>query len=248
MNASLQRFVAARVVAARFFVLLALLAPVTVFAHEGENKGSWIDFSQYGFDGLTKMMNVHPIFVHFPIALVPAMLIFYCLGTWFKLPSLLIAGRATLYLAFLSLIVVVYTGLAARSAPSNEAIEAIMQTHKNTGFVIMGIVALLTLWSFWTTDETPVAVEGPLRFSHKPRGNWAFLLTVALATFLVAQNADLGGKMVYVHGAAVKPMVPLIKASKADGGGEHGAMATPTAPPAQTLPNAAPTVTPAATP
>lgn len=213
--------------AVKVLFLVALLFPMTAWAHEGENKGPWIDFSQYGFDGMTQMMNTHPLFIHFPIALLPALLIFYCFGTWLKLPSLLIAGRATLYLAFLSLIVVVYTGLAARSAPSTEAIEAIMQTHKNTGFVIMGIVSLLVLWSFWTTNETPVAVEGPLRFSHKPRGNWAFLLTLALATLLVLQNADLGGKMVYVHGAAVKPMTPIIKASKA----ESGAAPAPTAAP-----------------
>ncbi len=62
------------------------------------------------------------------------------------------------------------------------------------------------------------AATGPLRFSHKPVGNWAYLLVVALAAFLVLQNADLGGKMVYVHGAAVKPMVPLIRASKAESG------------------------------
>ncbi|MDQ6626107.1 MAG: hypothetical protein M3Y69_08215, partial [Verrucomicrobiota bacterium] len=82
MNANLPRSVGVPPVAARVLLLLALLAPVTAFAHEGENKGPWIDFSQYGFDGVTKMMNVHPIFVHFPIALLPALLVFYCLGTW----------------------------------------------------------------------------------------------------------------------------------------------------------------------
>ncbi len=220
----------------RVLLGFALLFPMTARAqHEHEGSGPWIDFSQYGFDGLTQMINTHPAFVHFPIALLPAILIFYCLGTWLKWPSLLIAGRATLYLAFFFLIIVVYTGLSARSAPSNEAIEKIMQTHKNTGFVIMGIVTLLTIWSFWTVNEPAApAVEGPLRFSHKPVGNWAYLLVVALATYLVMQNADLGGKMVYVHGAAVKPMVPLIKASKGEG-------------PPQ-LPLTSPTPFPAATP
>ena len=122
----------------RIVLFLAALLPVRAFAHEGENKGPWIDFSQYGFDGITQMMNAHPAFVHFPIALLPAILVFYCLGTWFKWPSLLIAGRATLYLAFLSLIIVVYTGLSARSAPSNDASEATRKTHKTTGFVTTG--------------------------------------------------------------------------------------------------------------
>ncbi len=222
-----RRIAGLRSAAVGLFLLVASLLPVTAFAHEGGKKGPWIDFSQYGFDGITQMMNAHPAFVHFPIALLPAILVFYCLGTWLKWPSLLIAGRATLYLAFLSLIIVVYTGLSARSAPSNEAIEAIMQTHKNTGFVIMGIVTLLVLWSFWTVNEPPVAATGPLRFSHKPVGNWAYLLVVALATYLVLQNADLGGKMVYMHGAAVKPMVPLIQASKPESGAAPRPTATP---------------------
>ncbi|MEP6673459.1 MAG: DUF2231 domain-containing protein [Chthoniobacter sp.] len=206
--------------AANLLALLALALPATALAHEGESSGPWIDFSQYGFDGLSKMFNVHPAFVHFPIALIPTMLLLYCLGTSLKKPALLVAGRVTLYLAFISLALVVYTGMAARSTPSNDAIEQIMGTHKNTGWVLLVIGAILTAWSFWTKNDSPIADENTPRTMNTPKANWAFLLVGALATYLVFQNADLGAKMVYLHGAAVTPMVETFKASGTDKGGE----------------------------
>lgn len=36
---------------AKVLLLTALLFPLNAWAHEGESKGPWIDFSQYGFDG-----------------------------------------------------------------------------------------------------------------------------------------------------------------------------------------------------
>lgn len=206
----------------RTFLAFALF-PATVLAHAGESQTPWIDFSQYGFGGLSKVLNVHPAFVHFPIALIPTMLLFYCLGTWLRKPSLLIAGRATLYLAVVSLVLVVYTGMAARSTPSNDAIEKIMGTHKNTGWVILVISLVLTAWSFWTRSDSPTPeVKTPLS-ANTPKANWAFLLTGAFTVYLVLQNADLGAKMVYLQGAAVNPMVEKFKAdqSKEDGGSTH---------------------------
>nr|MDQ2660104.1 hypothetical protein [Verrucomicrobiota bacterium] len=106
---------------------------------------------------------------------------------------------------------------------------------------------LLVLWSFWTVNESPAAATGALRFSHKPVGNWAYLLVVALATYLVLQNADLGGKMVYMHGAAVTPMIPLIQASKAPAA--DGAQGSPgPASPSPAPPTSTPTPSSFATP
>ncbi len=183
---------------------LAFLALAgTAAAHEGESAGPWIDFSQYGFGGMSEVPNVHPAFVHFPIALIPTMFAFYCLGIWMKKPALIVAGKITLWLATLALAIVVYTGMAARSTAANEAIEKIMGTHKNTGFVLLGIAFILALWSLWT-KTTAADAERPLR---APRASMAFLVLAAFASYLVLQNADLGSRMVYLHGAGVKPMV-----------------------------------------
>ncbi|MEO5719707.1 MAG: DUF2231 domain-containing protein [Chthoniobacterales bacterium] len=177
----------------------AVFLPSVVLAHGDEESESWIDFSHYGFSGLTKLFNVHPVFVHFPIALLPLVLLFFALGIWLKWPSLLIAGRTTLYLACASVIIAVLTGNAAmESFPHNEVIHRMMETHQHTGYVILGLTVLLTAWSFWQR-------------ANVPRGSLAFLLVAAVATYFVLQTADIGGRMVYLEGAAVKPMVPLME-------------------------------------
>ena len=179
--------------------VFAVFLPSVVLAHGDEESESWIDFSHYGFSGLTKLFNVHPVFVHFPIALLPLVLLFFALGIWLKWPSLLIAGRTTLYLACASVIIAVLTGNAAmESFPHNEVIHRMMETHQHTGYVILGLTVLLTAWSFWQR-------------AHIPRGSVAFLFVVAAAAYFVLQSADIGGRMVYLEGAAVKPMVPLME-------------------------------------
>lgn len=180
-------------------VMFALSLPALAWAHGGEESESWIDFSHYGFSGLTKLFNVHPVFVHFPIALVPLVLLFFGFGVLLKWPSLLIAGRATLYLACASVIITVLTGNAAmESFPHNEVIHRMMETHQHTGYVVLGLTVLLTAWSFWQR-------------AHIPRGSVAFLLVAGAATYFVLQNADIGGRMVYLQGAAVKPMAPMME-------------------------------------
>ena len=150
----------------------AVFLPSVVLAHGDEESESWIDFSHYGFSGLTKLFNVHPVFVHFPIALTLIALLF---------------------------IIAVLTGNAAmESFPHNEVIHRMMETHQHTGYVILGLTVLLTAWSFWQR-------------ANVPRGSLAFLLVAAVATYFVLQTADIGGRMVYLEGAAVKPMVPLME-------------------------------------
>lgn len=179
--------------------LFSLCVPALALAHGDEEGESWIDLSHYGFSGLTKLFNVHPVFVHFPIALLPLVLLFFGLGIWLKWSSFLIAGRATLYLACAAVIITVLTGnAAAESFPHNEAIHQMMETHQHTGYIILGLTLLLTFWSFWQR-------------AHVPRGAWGFLLVAAFASYFVLQTADIGGRMVYLQGAAVKPMVPMME-------------------------------------
>ncbi len=156
-----------------------------------------MDFSLYGFDGLTRTYNVHPAFVHFPIALLPATLVFYASGILFKKRAMLVAGRVCLYLSALSGILAVVTGLIAQDTiPHNERIHHMMDTHRTTGFIILGIVVVLTLWSFWQREQ-------------RPQGAWGFLFGLTLACYFVLQNGDIGSCMVYLEGAGVKPVAPL---------------------------------------
>jgi uncharacterized membrane protein len=152
-----------------------------------------MDFSLLGFSGLKEVMNVHPVFVHFPIALFPAALLFYGLGAVLEKRSLLVSGRGCLYLAAVSVITAVATGLRAEATlKHNEAIHHLMETHKTLGLTILALSLLLTGWTFWQRDQ-------------RPRAFWAYFCVLTFTTLAVQQNADLGGRMVFTQGAGVKP-------------------------------------------
>lgn len=169
-----------------------------------------MDFSLLGFSGMAGMMNVHPAFVHFPIALLPSSLLFYALGLLLGKESLLVAGRACLYLAALSTLVAVGTGWAAQDVPHNETIHRLLLTHRTLGLAILALSLGLAAWSFAVVDQ-------------RPRGAWAFLAVLGLANLLVMQTADLGARMVFLHGAAVKPAQELIAPKGAHGPSGHEA-------------------------
>src|SRR5512140_3260816 len=80
-------------------VILASVMPL--LAHEGhqDHPESAFDPALLGSSGLKEVFNLHPAFVHFPIALVPAALWLYFLGIVLRKPALSLAGRACLYLA-----------------------------------------------------------------------------------------------------------------------------------------------------
>lgn len=158
-----------------------------------------IDPSLLGLQGLHQVFNVHPVFVHFPIALFPSALLLYGLGIMLNWRAARVAGRACLYLATAGTIVAVVTGLLAQDTfPHNERIHHMMQTHKTLGLVIGPLALLLTGWSVWHKAQ-------------QPNVRYGFLLGLLLLTGLVVQNADLGARMVFVEGAAVKAAAPLMR-------------------------------------
>ena len=163
-----------------------------------------MDPSLLGLQGLREVFNVHPVFVHFPIALFPSALLLYSLGIILNWRAACVAGRACLYLAMAGTVVAVVTGLMAQDTfPHNERIHHMMQTHKTLGLLILPISLLLAGWSF-------------LHKAQQPKGRYAFLALLFVVTGLVIQNADLGARMVFVEGAGVKPAVPAVA-----GGHEH---------------------------
>ena len=184
-----------------FLVGLASLA----WAHESHQPvaepsgmSGWIDPSLLGFSGLKEVFNAHPVFVHFPIALFPSAFLLYGLGIFLKRPSWTLAGRACLYLGAAGAALAIFTGWQAQgSFPHNERIHHMMMTHLSIGVMIGMLALVLVIWSF-------------LQRGQQPRGTYAFLALLAIATALVLQNGDLGSRMVYVEGAAVKPAVSIV--------------------------------------
>jgi len=203
-------------------MLLWLAAGPAAQAHEGHEhmdqaKTGLIDPNLLGFTGLKEVFNIHPAFVHFPIAFFPGALLLYGLGILLKRSSWIVAGRACLYLAAVSTVMTIVTGWQAQATfPHNERIHYMMMNHLHIAVVIGVLAAILVVWSFWHRAQ-------------RPRGVYAFLAVLAFASYAVLQNGDLGSRMVYVEGAAVKPAVAAIsgEAKKAlphgHGAAEEGA-------------------------
>src|SRR5580765_6555846 len=157
-------------------------------------------------DAWGSLPNLHPALVHFPIALLPAALLFdlVCLlrptSTWLD------RGAAALY-------ALAAAGAGAAFWAGNEAAENLLQLapaardilHEHhdlarNSLIAMSALAVLRLALAWHEHDRPRIGGGPLR--------WLLLLGGFGALALLATTADHGGSLVYRHGVAVQAPAP----------------------------------------
>jgi len=162
---------------------------------------------QWGLQGLGELINVHPLFVHFPIALLLTSTAFYFLGSIFKKDELLAAGKWALYFGTFAAAVTVWTGLeAAKTVAHGGGVHELMITHQYFGYTVLGLSAVLSTWVFFSKAHIPA------------KGRVFFLGVLLILGGILTQGADLGGRMVFLNGVGVgrKSMMP------AESGHEHG--------------------------
>jgi len=139
--------------------------------------------------GIGEMVNIHPMLVHFPIALLNAFVIMELLAYLLKKEELRIAATWMLYLGTVGALGAVGAGFAAAgSVPHDSEIHAIMIRHRNFGATVLCLSLILVIIRFIAIDKarTVQLLIG--------------IITVVTMTF----GADLGGLMVYKYGVAVK--------------------------------------------
>ena len=170
----------------------ALIAAPIVWAHEGhEHVATDPTKVQWGLQGAMELINVHPLFVHFPIALLMVCVFFYAAGLIFKKENLLIAGKWSLYLGTLSAASAVWTGLlAAGSVKHSGDTHQIMMVHQYLGITVLALSAVLSIWVLISKANTPKAPK-------------FFFLALLLLAALITQQADFGGRLVFLHGVGV---------------------------------------------
>ncbi len=145
-----------------------------------------------GLQGLKEVMNVHPLFVHFPISLLIMSAIFYYSGALFKKQGLLEAAKWELLSGTLFAVAAVWTGWqAANTIEHGEEVHRILMVHQNLGFMILVLSVVLSVWT--------IAVKASL----PSKGRVLFLLAMGLLAAMIVQQGDLGGRMVFLHGAGV---------------------------------------------
>jgi uncharacterized membrane protein len=174
-------------------VLILLAFAGDAFAHKGHEHVSNIPANvQWGLQGLNELINVHPLFVHFPIALLLTAIAFYFLGVIFRKEELLQSGRWSFYAGTLSAVVAVLTGLqAASTVPHGGDLHQTLMAHQYTGFAILGLSLFLSVWLMIAKAAIP------------QKGKPLFLTAILLLGAIIIQQADFGGRLVFLHGIGI---------------------------------------------
>jgi uncharacterized membrane protein len=136
---------------------------------------------------------MHPIFVHFTIALTATSLIFDVLGFWFEKASLTAAGGWTLVGATVITLLTILTGLtsAARAPIEEGEARSFLRAHMAVGLVFYGLLVAITFWriSLWQNG----------------RGvSWFYLISLSVVSLVMTVQGYLGGELVYRYGVEVE--------------------------------------------
>ena len=141
--------------------------------------------------GMRAALNHHPMFVHFPIALWLAALLFELLAVWRASDDLQRTATRMLSLGTLAAIVTVLTGLSAEnSVPPGDA-QRIVGMHESLMLVSTSLAAALCMFAFF------------LRKNFTMQLRKAMLAGLFVLAVLLTIGTDLGARLVFEYGTAV---------------------------------------------
>ena len=136
---------------------------------------------------------MHPIFVHFTIALTSASLVFDALGFLLNKASLTAAGAWTLVGSVVMTLMSFFTGLTSSTRAPVEEGEArsFLRAHMALGLIFYGVLVSMTFWrvSLWQNG----------------RGvSWVYLASLTVVVLIMSVQGYLGGELVYRYGLEVE--------------------------------------------
>ncbi|MDT4291749.1 DUF2231 domain-containing protein [Methylomonas sp. MO1] len=142
--------------------------------------------------GVAALQNIHPLLVHFPIALLTMFFTLDLIGSVAKRSEWRQIAGAFLYLGTVFAALTVAAGLvAAGSVAHGGDVHEIMEHHEHLGISVLSLATALSAWRLFSKG----LIVGP--------ANTLYLLLAAILAALLAFAADLGGLMVYKHGVSV---------------------------------------------
>jgi uncharacterized membrane protein len=145
--------------------------------------------------GINALANVHPLFVHFPIAFLVAFFITDLIGSLLRNDNWRQLAGGLLYLGTITAGATVVAGLMAEATVEHgENVHLILEKHKFIGISVLCISIFLSIWRL---------LSGGI---IKGVANVLYLLFAILLNILIMLGADLGGLMVYKYGVAVEPV------------------------------------------
>lgn len=158
--------------------------------------------------------NLHPMFVHFPIALISV-------SAFFHVTALAVRGKpcathcailahTTLWLGALAVLPTVFFGwLAFNSVTHDDSGHVAMLTHRAWALTTLAVLLVLAGWDVWRNkaDSSP---------------SWWFVVAVIGAWVLVVTTAWHGSELVYRHGLGVMAL-PGVEGTGHAHGNDHSA-------------------------
>lgn len=148
--------------------------------------------------GIAAMENIHPLLVHFPIALLSLFFLLDFCASILQKPDWRGAAGWFLYLGALFAGLTMLAGFhAADTVAHGENVHEIMETHEHLGVTIFSLASLLSVWRWFG--------KLPLRGLT----NYIYLFFAGCLCVLLVFAADLGGLMVYHYGVSVQAVEAL---------------------------------------
>ena len=143
---------------------------------------------------------IHPIVVHFVIAMALITVVFDVIGVVSRKKNLFEVSFWNLIVATVAIFVAIIFGqVEAGLANPYGASRDILNIHSTIGWSLAGVLALLTGWRYVARQKDP---------ANLPRGFLA--LDVVLAGLVITQ-VYLGDKLVWVYGLHTVPVVEAIR-------------------------------------
>ena len=143
---------------------------------------------------------IHPIVVHFVIAMALITVVFDVIGVFSRKKNLFEVSFWNLIVATVAIFVAIIFGqVEAGLANPYGASRDILNIHSTIGWSLAGVLALLTGWRYVARQKDP---------ANLPRGFLAF--DVVLAGLVITQ-VYLGDKLVWVYGLHTVPVVEAIR-------------------------------------
>lgn len=143
---------------------------------------------------------IHPIIVHFVIAMV--LFSFFCdlVGYFAHHVRLLEVGFWNMFVAAIAIFVAIIFGqLEAGLANIYPAVQPTLNFHTIMGWSLGAIVAAVTAWRFVIRDRNPLKLPP------------AYLGVATFLVCLVLLQVYLGSKLFWVYGLHVEPVIKAMK-------------------------------------
>ncbi len=142
------------------------------------------------FPGIQHLQNIHPLFVHFPIAFLLGSALFYLIAWAWRKDSLATTAFHLLILGAISAAAAVSAGLYAEDGVmvSRSVRANLLESHEDLMVTTLGLSIFLTAWAI---------VARPFPQKGRP----IFILVFIGMLVVMSFGADYGSRMVYDYNA-----------------------------------------------